>query len=159
MKKKGHVTNLIMKRNLFNSFGALLVVLLIVSTSCKSQEQMESIRNFINDLSNDVRNDKLIKDYLSITDDSTRAIIGIVNNQIDELRNDVKRIDKKNLTYSPYHDVRDSNKDLILSESEVKNTFIIMINKERFLPILMDGDKIKSFSTINKGSKKVFLLL
>jgi ABC-type Na+ efflux pump permease subunit len=139
----------------------LLVGMSSISSNCQSKqsEQIKIIKNFINDLTNQIDDEILIQKYLFLTSDSIQEVKEIVKKQIVNLRVKVKSIDKINLSYTEYADTKEANRDLILSIKEAENTFILSTKEDRFLLVLMEDYKIRSFSTMHKGGKRVFLLL
>lgn len=60
------------------------------------------------------------------------------------------------LKFRSYDGTLDS--DLILSDNEKGNVVIVEHKNESLIPLLIESKKIRSFITMNKGGKKVFVL-
>lgn len=77
--------------------------------------------------------------------------------QLDALREKLKGKHESNFIFSPYDST--VNSDLMVSRDKQENILIVSYQGKMFLPVLVERDRIKAFSVINKGKKKIFLLL
>lgn len=139
------------------NLSLILFLFTILQVNCKGQQhemkQVEIITNFIDKVKAGISNDILIEKFLAVSDQSKKNL-EFVNLQLDGLRDKLKTIDSVRVSKYDSQSVQ-----LILSHNEEDRVFLVSGKTMEVVPILMKGDRISSFSTINKSGKRIFLLL
>lgn len=129
----------------------------ILQESCKGQQhetkQVEIITIFVDEVKAGASNEILIEKFLTVSDHSKKNL-EFVSLQLDGLREKLNTLDS--FSVSKYNR---QSAQLILSHEEENQIFIVSGKEMQAIPFLMKGDKISSFSTMNKGGKRIFLLL
>jgi len=136
------------------------IIFVFIPVSCCSQQSKSQIRlseNFINSvLRNKMTTDDVIEKFILVDKTSERKI-KFAHQQIQYLREEIEKrnVTESKLKYFSY--AKSGYSDLLISESEAQYVVIIRNGDERFATILLQEGKIKSFTTMNKGGKRIFI--
>lgn len=145
----------------FQKVTCVIFLVLVLFSTCSSQHKSEdveiikTVQDFTNAVIDGASNDAIINEYFLLSDSATKG--EYVSMLIDGLREKLKSTNKKDLVYKHYD--REQNTDLLITPDIEKNVFIVYDKQTALFPVFIVGKKIKAFSTLNKGGKKVFLLL
>jgi hypothetical protein len=129
-------------------------------TTCKSQSVSDQIRickNFVESLMDEKQsNTNIIETYI-ILDKTSQSNIEFVNSQIESLRNTFKSksIDRTKLSYVQLNDAQEF--DLMISEEQMGYVIIVKYEGKVLFPLLFKSGMINSFTTMNKGGKRIFI--
>lgn len=134
----------------------------LVYVSCLNQEmasQINTAKSFVEAIMNAKMSDaEIIEQYIDL-DSSATSNLELAKLQLQSLRDLIikKSITSIDLSYTP---ISPNDSDIIISEGNLKNVIVVNNRNERLIPILFNSkDKIRSFATMNKGGKRVFIVL
>lgn len=140
----------------------LLIFLILISFSCIGQkknnemEHIDIVKSFLNSVIESISDEDIAKKYLTLSDSSSQ-IKEYVSMQLNALRKRLKDKHQSDFIYSHYNS--NLNSDLMVSRDKEENVLIVYYQGQMLIPVLVEESKIKSFSVMNKGGKKIFLLL
>ncbi|MFN8335096.1 MAG: hypothetical protein U0U09_08180 [Cyclobacteriaceae bacterium] len=132
-------------------FGLLFIACLMVS--CQNVDRKVRLASaFVEELKRGTENAVLIKEYMNISDPAAEPL-AFLNYRLNGFREKIRTMDTIRVSSHNGHKIE----SLIITEGGRENV-IFVSGKNQVFPILVKGNKIVAFSTINKGGKKVFLL-
>ncbi|AMR41255.1 hypothetical protein A4C53_RS08120 [Elizabethkingia anophelis] len=140
--------------------GFIIICTVLSITSCVSKQDKDNadtIKAFLYRVKKQDLNSRQIIDTFMMKNPSS-AYIKLQELYIPFLKQELKETDIESLKIAPYSNA--SKKYQTILNEDKKNIYIILYKNSVFHYILMDGKRIKSFSTMNFGSdntaKKVF---
>jgi gas vesicle protein len=139
----------------------IAILYLMFLADCKSQsmsDQLRTSKNFIESCIDEKQlTAKLIEDYI-ILDKSSQPNIDFVKTQAESLRNALKgkAIDKNQLSYQTLSNNMEEF-DLMLSDDQKNLVVIVKYEGKVLVPLLFKSGMINSFTTMNKGGKRIFI--
>jgi hypothetical protein len=152
--------------NIHKFLVILGIVFMPMRSNSQSIPQEDLIKKFLLNLESDNWTlDTIIAEFVDFkpihnkgisTDERKR----ILNEALDRIGAELKerKIDVNKLMIEKYSDAEPSLKKMMLSEDEVKQTFIAVDKDKKYIHyFLLSDTKIKSFTTFKEG--KVFIIL
>lgn len=142
--------------------NTLLTILLFCTSlfSKANDSTLEKVRAFIRDLSDDkVGYEIIIKKHLCVIDDQRREErINMLTQQLASLREQLNIIGKQSsCTIKNYKNISLKEQDVLIDENEERNIYSVASGGKFICFVWVKDGKIASFSTMNKGGKRVFL--
>lgn len=139
-------------------FGAAVVLAMLLAISCKDDDAKTLIKNFTEAICNDkLTYDEVINNFLKSDVDKTDFLINHLSLAREELR--TREIKMEKIEIVNYEGgIKNRKMDPIETSNEKKsNVYFVIYNGEFLMPILIEKNRILSFSTMNKGGRRYFL--
>lgn len=150
--------------------GICYALLFVVQTADAQSGKQELVESFFNEAVNvDINDEQFIKKYmcteeLILKDKKARETHEFFTQQVYRFRMMVRGQSKKitanfGNVITSYKDLAESERNIVIEEKEEDNIFRFKGEQNLVFDILVGNNRILSFTTMNKGGKKVFLLL
>lgn len=129
-------------------------------TVANKKDDMQIIRNFINDLANDeVKTDVIMSQYI-IVENPNDEMYDYLEVSLDEIRinllsKNLKDIQYRTFAEMPKKDVR----DIDLEDLNSNRVYFLHYKNRQVVALYLEQDKIASFTLVSKGNNKAHFVL
>jgi hypothetical protein len=141
--------------------SSCFLLLLVISTHCVGQKTDEErlVNKFVGALLDETTTSESIADQFIRYRHDEKGRSFIIP-YIDTIRTYLKKVEPKvqNLRIVKFNKAKDQLKDVIITEEQKEHIYAVLNNDDRLLlPLLMENNKVVSFTTLDKGKRLVFM--
>ena len=132
----------------------------VISKGRGSDGNLEKVKGFLKDVADDKGHfDAIIRDHICAIDDQKKEErLSLLRQQLASLREELRSLPAGgSYSIKNYADLVSDKQDLLIEEGQKKNIYRIESNGTFICLVWVNEGKIASFSTMNKGDKRVFL--
>lgn len=126
----------------------------------EKKTDLEIIKNFIQDLSNDkIRTDVILSKYI-IVENPNDELYDYLEVSLDEIRINLMSKKIEEIQYIPYMQMpRKDVRDIDLEELNSNRVFFLHYKNRQVAALYLEQDKIASFTLVSKGNNKAHFVL
>ncbi|NGM74637.1 hypothetical protein [Sphingobacterium sp. SGL-16] len=126
----------------------------------EKKSDLEIIKNFIQDLSNDkIRTDVILSKYIMV-ENPNDELYDYLEVSLDEIRINLMSKKIEEIQYIPYAQMpRKDVRDIDLEELNSNRVFFLHYKNRQVAALYLEQDKIASFTLVSKGNNKAHFVL
>jgi len=126
----------------------------------EKKSDLEIIKNFIQDLSNDeIHTDVILSKYI-IVENPNDELYDYLEVSLDEIRINLMSKKIEEIQYIPYMQMpRKDVRDIDLEELNSNRVFFLHYKNRQVAALYLEQDKIASFTLVSKGNNKAHFVL
>jgi len=124
------------------------------------KDDIQIIKEFINDLANDqIRADVILSKYV-IVENANDELYDYLEVSLDELRINLLSKKIEDIQYIPYAQMpRKDIRDIDLEELDSNRVYFLHYRNRQVAALYLEQDKIASFTLVSKGNNKAHFVL
>lgn len=130
------------------------------NNSSTSKDDLQIIRNFVNDMVNeDIKTDVILSQYI-IVENPNDELYDYLQVSLDEVRINLwsKKID--DIRYTEYANMpRKDVRDIDIENIDPNRVYFLHYRNRQVLAVYLEHDKIASFTLVSKGDNKAHFVL
>jgi hypothetical protein len=138
---------------------ACIILLLQIIFNFNTVEQIEDttrVESFVLNLSDkQISIDEIAAKYFDIDENKKRSLkthLQLVREELVKLE-----IDKNKIKIIRYLNAPEKMKNLVVDEKESLNLYYVLYRENPLFPVLIENEKITSFSTLDKGGRNFLI--
>jgi hypothetical protein len=137
----------------------LMLSMMLCKVSGQDTKKEDIVKQFISLLKNGESNDQICNSILLNCNISSMDSVGVagLNLVLDDIKSRVSKAQR--IGFRRYADLDKAHQILVIDEKLKSSVYSINDNNEILTYVLLESNKIKSFSVMNKGGSGVFMLL